>query len=170
MGNSQSQTSKSIFSLIKRKNLSSVKAIKQDDTEESEGLDFHKAKNKSPPNPSLPPSPIYTSNDAHNTKTIIVNGRRYQNFNTKYILTNDDEEQDRLVQAVHVNGEKKIKLYIFNVIFFWRSILSINIYSMAISQLLFVVYCRARYPLLDGVHRDQVKVTGKTFPRQGYWI
>ncbi|KAG1141329.1 hypothetical protein G6F38_008500 [Rhizopus arrhizus] len=84
MGNSQSQTSKT---------------IKQDDTEESEGLDFHKAKNKSPPNPSLPPSPIYTSNDAHNTKTIIVNGRRYQNFNTKYVLPNDDEEQDRLVQA-----------------------------------------------------------------------
>ncbi|KAG1046411.1 hypothetical protein G6F43_011103 [Rhizopus delemar] len=84
MGNTQSQTSKT---------------IKQDDTEESEGLDFHKAKNKSPPNPSLPPSPIYTSNDAHNTKTVIVNGRRYQNFNTKYILPNDDEEQDRLVQA-----------------------------------------------------------------------
>lgn len=48
---------------------------------------------------SLPPSPSYTANDTYKTKTVIVDGRRYQNYNTKYVLPNDDEEQDRLVQA-----------------------------------------------------------------------
>lgn len=53
---------------------------------------------------SLPPSPTQ-SDDPANMKevklveAIIINGRKYQNFNTKYILPSDDQEQDRLVQV-----------------------------------------------------------------------
>lgn len=64
---------------------------------------------------SLPPSPTQ-SDDPANMKevklveAIIINGRKYQNFNTKYILPSDDQEQDRLVQVVKSNNLEFFKL------------------------------------------------------------
>jgi hypothetical protein len=52
---------------------------------------------------SLPPSPTGSyplSSIKMQAETLIIKGRRYQNYNTKYILPADDQEQDRLVQCV----------------------------------------------------------------------
>lgn len=71
---------------------------------------------------SLPPSPTQ-SDDPASTKevklveAIIINGRKYQNFNTKYVLPSDDLEQDRLVQVVKSNSEI-LKLNLTNLDFY----------------------------------------------------
>ncbi|KAI8378971.1 S-adenosyl-L-methionine-dependent methyltransferase [Blakeslea trispora] len=48
---------------------------------------------------SLPPSPTSTSPQSIRSDSYIMNGRRYQYYNNKYILPNDEIEQDRLVQV-----------------------------------------------------------------------
>lgn len=61
---------------------------------------------------SLPPSPessLYSNILCQNnklsydksTESYIINGRKYQNFNKKYILPFDEIEQDRLTQVVN---------------------------------------------------------------------
>jgi hypothetical protein len=59
--------------------------------------------------PSLSPSPTSSSHPstytnlheyAFCTEPFQVYGRRYQSFNTKYILPSDEQESDRLVQVV----------------------------------------------------------------------
>lgn len=116
---------------------------------------------------SLPPSPSYTANDTYKTKTVIVDGRRYQNYNTKYVLPNDDEEQDRLVQAVTIIF-LQTKLFM-HFLFFFRSILFINIFSMVISQLRFAI-CYQTPLVVEGIHRGQVTAKWKKFHLLGFWI
>lgn len=61
--------------------------------------------NKSSLLPSSTSTNYHTTNtDLHesaiSTQPFQVHGRWYQNFNTKYILPNDEQESDRLVQVV----------------------------------------------------------------------
>jgi hypothetical protein len=54
---------------------------------------------------SLPPSPDSSDHTnlpgyAISAQSIQIHGRKYQSFSSKYILPNDEEESDRLVQVV----------------------------------------------------------------------
>jgi hypothetical protein len=50
-----------------------------------------------PPSPT-PSDPLPPRSNSHDN--IVIKGRRYQNVNSKYMLPNDEQEQDRLVQVV----------------------------------------------------------------------
>lgn len=72
----------------------------------------NKTKSDTPTTVELPPSPgssLYSSvfcqsnklNYDKTTESYIINGRKYQNYNKKYILPFDEIEQDRLTQVVN---------------------------------------------------------------------
>jgi hypothetical protein len=59
---------------------------------------------------SLPPSPTLSETMREND-SMVINGRRYQNVTKKYMLPNDEEEQDRLVQEVCIPFYFSIKFF-----------------------------------------------------------
>lgn len=99
------------ITLIKRKSSveESINAYNKEHSNRNSELDYPIV------NLSLPPSPTYTFKEIEPklTETIIINDRKYQNTNKKYMLPVDDQEQDKLVQEVKKNKDNLNHYFFF---------------------------------------------------------
>ncbi|KAI9483256.1 MAG: S-adenosyl-L-methionine-dependent methyltransferase [Benjaminiella poitrasii] len=115
MGNHHSKPLSRTFSRDYKRQSKSVKlrssSSEESDTTTDKASDLYVRKlyttdNSLPPSPtcSLPSTAHQRSEYNKSTETYLYHGRKYQNFNTKYILPNDELEQDRLTQ-VYIFGD-----------------------------------------------------------------